>query len=109
MKEAHREKASRQKKTTNLLIRLTPSEKGNVRQHASDAGLTVSEYLRRRITGRRIVSAADNKMINELRRIAGLMKHIHNESGGAYRDLTAKAIGEVTNAIKRIGNHRELK
>ena len=42
-------------------------------------------------------------MVNELRRIGGLLKHIHNQSGGAYSRDTAAALVEITAAIKRIG------
>lgn len=38
--------------------------------------LTVSEFTRRRLLGKRIVSKADLQLINEIRRLGGLQKHL---------------------------------
>jgi len=38
-------------------------------------------------------------MVKELRRMGGLMKHLHNESGGAYSKQTSKAIDAIVNYI----------
>lgn len=96
-----------EKKSVQFRIRYTPSEKSEIEQHADHAGLTMSEYLRRRALGKRVMSIADEKIINELRRIGGLLKHVHNESGGAYAAQTASALGELMSVIVRIGKRAD--
>ncbi len=98
---------AKEKRTAQLRIRYTPTEKLEIEKHATDAGLTISEYLRRRALGRRIMSIADEKIINELRRIGGLLKHVHNESGGSYSMDTASALSALKMAISRIGKRAE--
>lgn len=85
--------------TAQCNIRFSPTEIKELKEAASLAGITVSDYVRRRALGRRIVANTDLVMIRELRRIGGLLKHIHNESQGAYSDLTAQTIIEIQKAI----------
>ena len=56
-------------------IRLTPQEKMRLDEQADIAGLSVSEYMRRRFFGGRIAAHTDLNTIAELRRIGGLLKH----------------------------------
>ena len=84
-------------------LRLTSQEKRRLRDEAELAGLTMSEFVRRRIFGRTVVAAVDRVMINELRRIGGLLKHVHVLSGGAYSKDTAAAIAEVQSFISELG------
>jgi hypothetical protein len=93
--------------TSQCNIRLTASEMAEVKEAAEIARITVSEYARRRLLGRRVVANTDLVIINELRRLGGLFKHVHNESGGAYSQLTADALEEVREAIARINNDRQ--
>jgi hypothetical protein len=60
--------------------------------------------IRQRALGRRVAANTDMTTIRELRRIGGLLKHIHNESGGAYSQLTADTLVEIQKAIVSIGN-----
>ena len=83
-------------------VRLTTAEKARVCEDASVAGLTVSALSRRRMLSRRVVADVDAAMIRELRRVAGLLKHLHVDSGGAYSDQTAGALRGVTAAIERL-------
>jgi predicted ATP-grasp superfamily ATP-dependent carboligase len=85
-------------------IRFTPSEMAELKQLAADAGITVSDYVRRRTLGKRVVANTDLAMLRELRRVGGLLKHIHVESGGAYSQLTSDALETVREAMERIGN-----
>jgi hypothetical protein len=41
-------------------------------------------------------------MLKELRRIGGLLKHVHNESGGAYSQGTAMALSALTAYIEEL-------
>ena len=56
-------------------MRLTPEEKMRLDERADITGLSASEYIRRRIFGGTIVAYTDLKIVGELRRIGGLLKH----------------------------------
>lgn len=83
-------------------VRLTTAEKARLREDAESAGLSVSELVRRRYFGRPIVAHADMATIRELRRLGGLLKHVHIESRGAYSQATAAALGDIRAAIERL-------
>lgn len=88
-------------------VRLTAAEKARLREDAELAGLSVSELIRRRYFGRPIVASADASMVRELRRLGGLVKHIHNESRGAYSAQTAALLVAVTDQIGRLSRDRQ--
>jgi hypothetical protein len=87
-------------------VRLTADELAEVREAAGLAGLSLSEYLRRRALGRVVIAHADLAVVRELRRVGGLLKLIHTESGGAYSEATAAALADVVAAIRTIGEDR---
>jgi hypothetical protein len=78
---------------------MTPAEKARLQATADLAGLSLSEVIRRCCFGREIVAQTDVAVIGELRRIGGLLKHVHNESGGAYSAATASAINDIRAVI----------
>jgi hypothetical protein len=89
-------------------LRVTKAEKARLKDDADLASLSVSELVRRRYFGRPIVAHADAVILKELRRLGGLLKHIHNESGGAYRAETSATLaalqaymGEVSDGRKK--------
>lgn len=90
-------------KTALVCIRFKPDEKTSAEALAREAGLTLSEYMRRRALGLRVHSKADVQMISELRRLGGLVKHIHNQTDGENSVKTAAVLVELVQAIKRIG------
>lgn len=83
-------------------VRLLSSEKDRLREDADLAGLSMSELVRRRYFGRRIVAHADTALLKELRRLGGLLKHVHNESDGAYSKDTAAALNAIKLAIEKL-------
>ena len=83
-------------------VRLLSSEKDRLREDADLAGLSMSELVRRRYFGRRIVAHADTALLKELRRLGGLLKHVHNESDGAYSKDTAAALNALKLAIEKL-------
>jgi len=87
-------------------VRLTSVEKARLREDADLAGLSVSELVRRRYFGRPIVANADAVMLKELRRLGGLLKHIHNESGGVYSKETAATLVAIKAYIERLSRGR---
>jgi hypothetical protein len=92
--------------TALVRLRLKPSEKQRIRDDADLAGLTISEFMRRRSLGRPIMPAADLAVVRELRRLGGLLKHVHVESGGAYSERTAAAIDDLRRCVDRISAPR---
>ena len=67
------------------------------------AWLTVSAFCRRRMLGRRVVANTDAVVIRELRRLGGLLKHVHVQSDGAYSRDTSVALQALTAAIEQLG------
>ena len=57
--------------TERIGVRVTAGEKVQLKEDADDAGLSVSELVRRRYFGRKIVARSDEKMIRHLNRIGG--------------------------------------
>jgi len=85
-----------------ISLRLTASEKAKLKEDADLAGLGVSELVRRRYFGRPIVANADAIMIKEMRRLGGLLKHVHVESKGSYSRETAEALLAVKACIEKM-------
>lgn len=85
-----------------LNIRVAKGERAEVVEQAALTGLTVSAYCRRLILGRVVTARVDITVIGELRRLGGLLKHVHAESGGAYSQATANALAAVRAAIERV-------
>jgi hypothetical protein len=73
-------------------LRVSEEERLEITEQAEASALTVSEYVRRKVLGRRIIPKTDLSVLAELRRLGGLLKHIHLETRGTYSDLTASAI-----------------
>jgi len=91
-----------------IALRVSEEEAQEMKEQAEASRLTLSEYARRRILGKRVISQADMNMLAELRRLGGLLKHVHNETRGAYSERTANAIqdlGSYARALERA--HRE--
>lgn len=88
--------------TKKIALRVPEDEKLRLQEDADLAGISVSELVRRRYFGRPIVAHADQIFIRELRRLGGLLKHIHNESGGLYSKETAAALSEIHGLIARL-------
>jgi hypothetical protein len=84
-------------------VRVTAAEKARLTEDAAAAGLTLSALSRRRMLGRRVVANVDEVMIRELRRLGGLLKLVHVESGGAYSERTDDALRAVKAAIETLG------
>ena len=82
--------------TRRITFRLSASEYAQISDDMAVCGLTVSSLARKRLLGVRAVSRADLAMLSELRRLGGLLKHIHNETRGTYSSLTAQAIKDLS-------------
>ncbi len=88
-------------------VRLTTAEKGRLKEDADLAALSMSELVRRRYFGRPIIANADAVMLKELRRIGGLLKHVHNESSGVYSKDTAEALSALKSYMGKLSRDRQ--
>jgi hypothetical protein len=87
-----------------MRVRLAPAEREALAAAAELAGLTVSEYVRRRALGRKVVAPralTDAQTLGELRRLGGLVKHLATIGQGNPDDLRA-ALTELREAAVRI-------
>lgn len=86
----------KKKREAVIILRILVEEKMAIAAEAAKAGLTVSEFIRRRALGRPVKSRMTEKVINELRRLGGLQKHLATK----YQHKKA-AIDEVLVEIKQ--------
>jgi hypothetical protein len=89
-------------------LRVSEGEHLEITTQAEISHLTISEYIRRRVLGKRVVPQADLAVLAELRRLGGLLKHVHLETRGTYSELTADAIRALeayTRTLER--SHKE--
>jgi hypothetical protein len=90
-------------------LRLSDYEDARLANQAYAAGLSVSEYMRRRFFGGRpIVAHTDDRTIRELRRLGGLLKYNFEtlRQAGANPELLQKQetlLTEISLTIDRIG------
>ena len=84
-------------------FRLSEQESMEFEEQRDVTGLTVSEYVRRRVLGFRVASKVDLKVYGELRKIhgelrklGGLAKHIYAGAGGMY----SRELADVFQALK---------
>jgi phosphate uptake regulator len=96
-----------ERRTRRICVRLSEGEYQSVNQDLEVCGLTVSAFARKRILGERVASHADLAVLAELRRLGGLLKHVHNETRGAYSALTAQAIRDLSAYVRELtAKHR---
>ena len=101
-----KEQQQRQHKQIKISFRMEPEEHGDLKTQADVAALSISEYIRRRLSGRQVKSKLDLRVLAELRKLGGLLKHIHNETCGAYSNKTSEAIQALTAYAREL--EREL-
>jgi hypothetical protein len=93
--------------TKRLDVRVAPGEKEQLRRSAAGAGISVAELVRARALGRPVVPRTDATTIRELRRLGGLLKKVHLDSGGAYSRQTASTLTALRAAIVRLAGGDE--
>lgn len=96
------QKSGKESRSSQINFRLSIVELERLKQEADTAGMGVSDYVRRRTLGRPVVAQTDRMMVNELRRLGGLLKRIHLESNGTHRAETRDAILALRDAIARV-------
>lgn len=84
-----------------IFARVTLEEKERIESQARQAGLTVSALVRKKMLGIKVVANVDSEMIRELRRVGGLLKHIHNESNGSYSSETRRGLDSINALLEK--------
>jgi hypothetical protein len=94
------------------LIKLLSEEKEIIQRNAYIAGLTVSEYMRRCSLNKRLHSRIDDKAINRLSSLCGLMKHLlmqivdHPHENELRRELNA-ILARITATLRAVVRNDE--
>ena len=88
--------------------RLSEGESQEVRDQAEISQLTVSEYIRQMVLGKRVAPQTDLTVLVELRRLGGLVKQAHLETRGTYSERTADAIRALETYVLALGqSHKD--
>jgi hypothetical protein len=90
------------KRMARIDIRCLEVEKAQLQQKAADCGMTVTAYMVSAALGRQTRSKVDAQILNELRRLGGLQKHLFTEGGGKLSKELAAVLAEVQAAIARV-------
>ena len=85
----------REHRKRKVTIRLTDPEYSFLTAESDVCGLSLSAFIRKRILGQRVSSKADLRVLSELLRLGGFLKHIHNETKGMYSSHTADALRAI--------------
>lgn len=85
-------------------VRCFEEEELLVREKAHDCGMSIGQFMLSAALQRQTRSRIDAHIINELRRLGGLQKHLFSQSGGERSMDYANVLVEITEAIKRVGD-----
>ena len=96
----------KQKRDAVVILRMLPEEKAEMAAEAAKAGLTVSEFIRRRALGRPVKSRVSEKAINELRRLGGLQKHLATKFQHK-KDAIDEVLDDIKKAILQLDRSEE--
>jgi hypothetical protein len=84
-------------------IRCFEEEEALVREKAHDGAMSVGLFVLAAALKRQTRSKTDSHVINELRRLGSLQKHLCTEGNRALFKEYANVLVEITEAIKPIG------
>lgn len=84
-------------------VRVTREEKEALVEQARVAGVALSALGRRRFLGHVVIAHEAVIERNELRRLGGLLKLVHQESNGAYSRQTAEVLAQIQARLKVLG------
>jgi len=85
-----------------LSVRVTLDDYAAIEEKARGCGLPIAEFVRRCSLGRQTPARADLQVVNELRRLGGLQKHLFSQDD-RHPERYADLLLEIQAAIQRIG------
>lgn len=83
-------------------LRCYEDEEALVREKAADCNMSVGQFTLAAALGRPTRSQVDGHILNELRRLGGLQKHLFNQGGGVLSKEYAAILVEIRQAIARL-------
>lgn len=83
-------------------VRCFEEEELLVRKKAHDWGMSIGQFMLSAALQRQTRSRIDAHIINELRRLGGLQKHLFSHGGSELSREYASVMVEITEAIRRI-------
>jgi hypothetical protein len=86
-----------------VTFRVSEKDRKDLAEQASAAGLSVSEYIRRRALGHPVMARADAAIIRELRRQGGLIKRFAL-SGYISSKEAVEAFQSIKKLVERVAN-----
>jgi hypothetical protein len=95
-------KSVQELRTIKITVRLTEAERDFLAAEADICGLPLSSLMRSRGLGKRVAAKSDLRVLAELRRMGGLLKHLHNETKGAYSSLTSDCLKEIAAYVRAL-------
>lgn len=95
---------SEQRRRTGRLppVRCFEEEEKIVRAKAHDCAMSIGQFMLSAALGRKTMSKTDQHIVNELRKLGGLQKHLFKEGGGLLSKEYSSVLVEIQAAIKRI-------
>jgi hypothetical protein len=95
-------KNERELKSEVIGVRFTREERQFMHGEADICCVSLSSLIRSRSLGKRVTSKADLRVLAELRRLDGLLKHLHNETKCAYSALTSDCLREIAAYVRNL-------
>lgn len=96
------------KKSVQILIRVTPSEYKAIKKNTEESGLSMSEYIRRTVMGEKIVSAPPADfilLIREIKRVGNDLNQVNqklNTQGTVHTLELERCSNEITETVKML-------
>ena len=89
-----------------VTFRLAEKDRKDLAEQASAAGLSVSEYIRRRALGHPVLARSDAALLRELRRQGGLIKH-YALSGSLASMEANEALRSIIKLVTELSGDRQ--
>jgi len=94
-------KSKARQATARIEIRCTAEDKQKIQTKALAAGISTSELLLRSALGKKIQTRTDTRLMNEMLRLGGLQKHLHNQMKEHMTEDLSRQFSEVLVALKK--------
>jgi hypothetical protein len=86
-----------------LSVRVSQDDYAAIAERARACGLPIAEFVRRCSLGRQTPARTDLQVVNELRRLGGLQKHLCAQAD-RNRERYADLLLEIQGAIQRVAS-----
>ncbi|MEH3062551.1 MAG: hypothetical protein PGN33_07175 [Methylobacterium radiotolerans] len=96
-------RSEKRRRSAQTQLRLSPEERDRYAAEAAIAGLTLAALARKRLAQQHVVARVDAELINELRRLGGLLKAAMHKPWLAQD--ARRALAEIGAAIAHLGGH----